>query len=114
MVRLILFILVVVIFAILFSSKSKTLPKKSKIALVVTLGALLVFGYLHEIKSTQQDKKDQELLSAFKQGKVLLCNGISVSKETFMYVSGTLSFIPQATNVQNKGAVLQLHTCSIN
>ena len=112
MIRLILFILVVVIFVILFSSKTKTLSKKAKIGLVSVLGLLLVFGYIHEVQTYQQNQKNQETISAFQQGKTLLCEeGIEISQKDFIYISGTLSFVPNNANTKNKGLVLDLSGC---
>ena len=114
MIRLILFIIIVVIFVILFSSKTKTLSKKAKIGLVSMLVLLLAVGYIHEVQNYQQNQKNQETISAFRQGKILLCEeDIEISQKDFIYISGTLSFVPNNTNTKNKGLVLELSECRV-
>lgn len=113
MIRLVLFVLLSLIFGILFFSKTKTLSKKIKIALGVVFGLLLVVGYMHEVKSAEEIQQNQATLNAFKQGKILLCRGVEINKESFIYMSGTLSFVPNNANTKQKGLVVELQECSV-
>ena len=113
MIQFLILIGFLAIFGTVFYAKSETLSKKSKIILFVSVGILIAFGWLYELNSSQKSQNNREVLSAFKQGKIITCNDIDVSNKEFIYVSGTLSFMPNDTNQNHKGLVIDIVTCKL-
>ncbi|MBP6324847.1 MAG: hypothetical protein KBE79_00045 [Sulfurospirillum sp.] len=113
MIQFLILITFLAIFGTVFYAKSETLSKKSKIILFVSVGILIAFGWLYELNSSQKSQNNREVLSAFKQGKIITCNDIDVSNKEFIYVSGTLSFMPNDTNQNHKGLVIDIVTCKL-
>ena len=113
MIQFLILITFLAIFGTVFNAKSETLSKKSKIILFVSVGILIAFGWLYELNSSQKSQNNREVLSAFKQGKIITCNDIDVSNKEFIYVSGTLSFMPNDTNQNHKGLVIDIVTCKL-
>ena len=94
-------------------AKKSTLPKKAKIALLVTLVLIIGFAWWYESYNAKESEQNRAMISAFKQGKTLYCEGREISSATFVFVSGTLSFIPNDKNKNDKGVVIDMATCTI-
>lgn len=113
MLQFLIFVTVLAIFGAIFYAKSEALPRKAKWILFLIVGHVIGFGWLYELSSAHQSEQNREILSAFKQGKMLTCKEIEVNNKTFIYVSGTLSFIPKDNNENHKGLVLDIVTCKL-
>lgn len=113
MLQFLIFITILALFGAIFYAKSEALSRKSKWILFLILGHVIGFGWLYELGITNQSEQNREILTAFKQGKTLTCKEIDVNNKTFIYVSGTLSFIPKDTNEKHKGLVLDIVTCKL-
>lgn len=113
MIQFLIFITIVAIFGAIFYAKSEALNRKSKIATLLIIGHAIGFGWFYELNNANQSEHNREVLSAFKQGKTLTCKEVEVNNKTFIYVSGTLSFIPKDTNENHKGLVLDIVTCKL-
>ena len=113
MIQFFIFILSALFFVAIFFANNEALSKKNKIILFLVLGHLIGFGWLYEFHNAEQRNNNREMLSAFKQGKSLTCKEVEVNKEHFIYVSGTLSFIPTDANEAQKGLVLDIATCKL-
>lgn len=113
MIQGLIFITVVAILGAIFYANSEALSRKSKIIVFLVIGHLIGFGWLYELNNANQREHNREVLSAFKQGKSLICNAIEVNHKQFIYVSGTLSFMPNETNQEHKGLVIDIATCTL-
>ncbi len=113
MIQFLALITIVAILGAFFYAKSESLSRKSKIIVFLLLGHLIGFGWLYEFNTSNQSKHNREILSAFKQGKSLTCKDVEVDNKHFIYVSGTLSFIPNDANEENKGLVIDSVTCKL-
>ena len=113
MLQFLMFVTVLALVGAIFYAKSAALPRKAKWILFLILGHVIGFGWLYELNNSHQSEQNREILSAFKQGKTLTCKEVEVNNKTFIYVSGTLSFIPKDTNEKHKGVVLDIVTCKL-
>lgn len=104
-----------VAFLIVFGivAKKSALSQKAKGGLLVILALLLTFAWWYEAQTSEQTEHNRLLISAFKQGKTLYCDGREISSSTFVFVSGTLSFIPNDKNKNDKGVVIDMVTCKL-
>jgi len=94
-------------------AKKSTLTKKAKIALLIALAHIIGFAWWYESYSAQESEQNRAMISAFKQGKTLYCADKEISAATFVFVSGTLSFIPNDKNKNDKGIVIDMATCKL-
>ena len=113
MIQFLVLVTFLAILGVVFYAKSEALSKKTKITLSVLIGLLIGSGWLYELNSSKKSQNNREVLSAFKQGKTITCNGVDVSNKEFIYISGTLSFIPNDTNQNHKGLVIDIVTCKL-
>lgn len=79
------------------------------LTLVVLVGGIVfwVFGNLEQ----QGAKKVSEKITAFEQGRALVCGNQIISKQTHNLARGTLVFVGNTT--QNKGNKIELRDCEI-
>lgn len=112
--QLLIFIAIVLILLSLFFAKNESFSVKGKIAFAVSMLVLIALGWVYQSNVSTQTEQNREVLSAFKQGKTLMCGEIEVSKKMFIYVSGTLSFVPNDKNVAHRGIVIDIETCTVN
>jgi hypothetical protein len=113
MIQVLIFITILVILGAIFYAKSESLTRKSKMIVILVLGHAIGFGWLYEFNNANQSEHNREVLSAFKQGKSLTCKEVEIDNKRFLYVSGTLSFIPNDANEAQKGLVLDIATCKL-
>jgi len=113
MIQVLIFITILAILGAIFYAKSESLTRKSKMIVILVLGHAIGFGWLYELNNSNQSEHNREVLSAFKQGKTLTCKDVEINHKRFIYVSGTLSFIPNDANEEHKGLVIDIATCNI-
>jgi len=113
MIQFLAFVTIVALLGMFFYAKSEALSQKSKIILMLLIALAIGFGWLYELRTSHQSQHNREILSAFKQGKSLTCKEIEVNNKHFIYVSGTLSFMPNETNAEHKGLVIDIATCTL-
>lgn len=113
MMQGLIFITIVAILGAIFYAKSEALSRKSKLIVFLLIGHLIGFGWLYEFNNANQREHNREVLSAFKQGKTLTCKEVEVNHKSFIYVSGTLSFMPHEMNQEHKGLVIDIATCKL-
>lgn len=113
MIQFLAFATIVALLGAFFYAKSEALSKKSKIIVVLIVAHIIGFGWLYEFRTSHQSQYNRDILSAFKQGKSLTCKEIEVNNKQFIYVSGTLSFMPNETNTEHKGLVIDIATCKL-
>ena len=76
MIQFLVLITFLAIFGAVFYAKNEALSKKTKITLSIFIGFLIGFGWLYELNSSKKSQNNREVLSAFKQGKIITCNEI--------------------------------------
>jgi hypothetical protein len=113
MIQFLIFITIMAILGAIFYAKSEALTRKSKIVALLVVGHAIGFGWFYELNNANQSEHNRDVLSAFKQGKILTCKEIEVNNKGFIYISGTLSFMPNDANVEHKGLVIDIATCNI-
>ena len=111
--QFLLFIVVVMIFSLFWYAKKSAMSKRKKWTLFILLAVLIKVGVIYEWHLSQKSAQNRAMISAFKQGKTLYCEGREISSATFVFVSGTLSFIPNDKNKNDKGVVIDMATCTI-
>lgn len=111
--QLLLFLAVAFLVVFGIYAKKSALSKKAKGGLLVALALLLTFAWWYEAHTSEATENNRLLISAFKQGKTLYCDGREISSATFVFVSGTLSFIANDKNQNDKGVVIDMATCKL-
>ena len=79
----------------------------------IVMAILVLLGVSYETMKREQNESDRAIVNAYYQGKTLRCGSLDVSSKTFIFVSGTLSFIPNDKNSDNRGVVIEISTCKI-
>lgn len=111
--QFLLFLVLVLLLVSVFYAKKSTLPKKAKGSLFIVLALLVGLAWWYEAENRQNSEESRLLISAFKQGKTIYCSGKEISSAMFVFVNGTLSFIPNDKNKNDKGVVIDIATCTL-
>ncbi|WP_333803371.1 hypothetical protein [Sulfurospirillum sp.] len=111
--QLLLFLAVAFLIVFGLYAKKSALSKKAKVGLGVAFALLALFSWWYEGHTRENTEHNRLLISAFKQGKTLYCDGREISSATFVFVSGTLSFIANDKNKNDKGVVIDMVTCKL-
>ena len=111
--QFLLFLAVVLLVVSVIYAKKSTFSKQAKIGLFSFLIILIGLAWWYESYNRENSEANRLMISAFKQGKTLYCNGREISSHTFVFVSGTLSFIANDTNPNDKGIVIDMATCKL-
>lgn len=112
--QFLIFLTVAGLLSAIFFARKETLSRKEKIIIFLVLGAVVLSGWAYEVSTTKTNEKNRAVLNAFKQEKVIYCNGIEISSENFIFVNGTLSFIANKKNSKQKGLVIDIATCKMD
>ena len=108
--QFLIFITLVAILSIGFFAKKTTLSKKAKMVIILLVGHAIMFAWLYELNNQRVSENNRVVLNAFKQGKTIYCDGIELTSKDFIFVSGTLSFIANDKNQNQKGLVIEITT----
>ena len=108
-----LVLIITLIVLVIWVIRHERLSKINKALIACTLLLLLGAGIAYEMNRSQQNRDDRAKINAFKQGKTLQCQPVDVNLKSFVFVNGTLSFLPADTNEKDKGIVVDLSTCKI-
>ncbi len=111
--QVLLFIAIVLVLLSVFFAKSESMPLKYKIIMVLSIGIIIGLGFMYQSNVSEQTEHNRDIMNAFKQGKAIQCGDVEVSKKNFIYVSGTLSFVPNDKNMVHKGIVIDIVTCTV-
>ena len=111
--QFLLFLAVVLLVVSVIYAKKSTFSKKAKAGLFSFLVVLIGIAWWYEANNRENSEANRMMISAFKQGKTLYCDGREISLETFVFVSGTLSFIANDKNPNDKGIVIDMATCKL-
>lgn len=111
--QLLIFIAIVLVLLSVFYAKSESMSLKLKISMVLIIVLIIGLGFIYQSSASSQAQQNRDVLSAFKQGRAVQCGDIEVNTKTFIYVSGTLSFVPNDKNMEHKGLVIDIVTCTV-
>jgi formate hydrogenlyase subunit 3/multisubunit Na+/H+ antiporter MnhD subunit len=109
--QIILFLLLVLAVLLIFVSKKDSLAKTTKIYIIISLVLVLVAGWLFTLYNQNTAKNGREILNAYEQGKTITCDNYKVDINSFIFISGTLSFVAKEDNKEYKGVVIDISTC---
>lgn len=112
--QFLIFITLVAILSIGFFAKKTTLSKKAKMIIILLVGHAIMFAWLYELNNQRVSENNRVVLNAFKQGKTIYCDGLELTSKDFIFVSGTLSFIANDKNQNQKGLVIDISTCKMD
>lgn len=112
--QFLIFITLVAILSMGFFAKKTTLSKKAKMIIILLVGHAIMFAWLYELNNQRVSENNRVVLNAFKQGKAIYCDGIELTSKDFIFVSGTLSFIANDKNQNQKGLVIDISTCKMD
>lgn len=107
-----LLIVMILLFGVILVQQER-LTRTHKIVLSLCAAALIASMMFYEGYQSDKNKNDRLIIMAFKQGKTLLCNNVAVDAKRFIFVSGTLNFMPKDTNEKDRGIVIDISTCKI-
>jgi len=111
--QLLLFLAFVFLIASVIAAKKSTFSKKAKGGLFAVIALLIALAWWYEVQNRHDSEENRLMISAFKQGKSLYCDGREISSDTFVFVSGTLSFIANDKNQNDRGVVIDMATCKL-
>jgi len=111
--QFLLFLAVLLLVVFVIYAKKSTFSKKAKAGLFIFLLILVGLAWRYEAQSRENSEENRMMISAFKQGKTLYCDGREISSSTFVFVSGTLSFIANDKNQNDRGIVIDMATCKL-
>lgn len=111
--QFLLFLAVVLLIVSVFYAKKSTFSQKAKASFFIFLVLFIGVAWWYEAQNRENSETNRLMISAFKQGKTLYCNGREISSVTFVFVNGTLSFIANDQNQNDKGIVIDLAACKL-
>ena len=112
--QIILFLFSIFLFLLLLVGKKECLTNRQKIITIaiVSISVLIVYFYTSSLEVKAESNREK--LNSFKQGKTLTCEKYKVSKERFIYVSGTQTFVAQNSQKTLDGVILSISTCRMD
>ena len=111
--QLLLFLALIFLFASVIAAKKSTFSKKEKGGLFLLFAIIIALAWWYEVETRHESEENRLMISAFKQGKTLYCDGREISSDAFVFVSGTLSFIANDKNQNDRGVVIDMATCKM-
>ena len=110
----ILFALLVVLLAfLLFSISDEKISKKNKFLLIFGMVIFVAFAYIYEENLSKSQDRNLEILTAFNQGKILICGDMNVTNDKFNYEFGTASFVAKREFKELSSIKAQAKECEI-
>ena len=109
--QIVLFLLLVLAVLLAVASRKDSLAKTTKIYIVISLVLVFAVGWLFTTYNQNVAEHDRGIVNAYKQGKTLTCGDYKVDINSFLFVSGTLSFVAKEDKKELKGVVIDISTC---
>ncbi|ENU5494627.1 hypothetical protein ACE348_000082 [Campylobacter jejuni] len=114
MSRILLYLLIILILALIAFALREKLGKKTKPFFSVLLVIFIVLAAFFEFQNTQKSHLRTNIIVAFNQNKNILCKDINVSKAYFNYEFGTGSFISKDNNQSFNSLIIDIKDCRLN
>ena len=86
------------------------LDKKSKLTIVVSFGAVVLFGIAYNYYNDTLRERIMNNEIRYNQGKILTCNSVKVDKKGFSYSVGTQTLIGRK-NSPHAGVMIDISQC---
>ncbi|EAL5963245.1 hypothetical protein KJK76_000124 [Campylobacter jejuni] len=114
MSRILLYLLIILILALITFALREKLGKKTKPFFGILLVIFIVLATFFEFQNTQKSHLRTNIIVAFNQNKNILCKDINVSKAYFNYEFGTGSFISKDNNQSFNSLIIDIKDCRLN
>ncbi|EHN6901484.1 hypothetical protein KJK83_000091 [Campylobacter jejuni] len=114
MSRILLYLLIILILALITFALREKLGKKTKPFFGILLVIFIVLATFFEFQNTQKSHLRTNIIVAFNQNKNILCKDINVSKAYFNYEFGTGSFISKDNNQSFNSSIIDIKDCRLN
>ncbi|MGG7049120.1 MULTISPECIES: hypothetical protein [unclassified Campylobacter] len=114
MMREIVFFVGILLFlAAIWMIKDENISRKAKAVITAVLLCGGIFAYIYESGVSERESQVAQLLSAFHQGKTLICSDKSVSMDKFNYEFGTACFMPKREFIELNGVIVKISDCEL-
>ncbi|HDZ4936384.1 hypothetical protein OLP40_00265 [Campylobacter jejuni] len=114
MSRILLYLLIILILALITFALREKLGKKTKPFFGILLVIFVVLAVFFEFENTQKSHLRIDIIVAFNQNKNILCKDINVSRAYFNYEFGTGSFISKDNNQSFNSLIIDIKDCRLN
>ncbi|HDZ5112094.1 TPA: hypothetical protein RTH35_001030 [Campylobacter jejuni] len=114
MSRILLYLLIILILALITFALREKLGKKIKPFFGILLVIFVVLAVFFEFENTQKSHLRIDIIVAFNQNKNILCKDINVSRAYFNYEFGTGSFISKDNNQSFNSLIIDIKDCRLN
>lgn len=111
MIAFLIFSVVLIIIASIIVAKKEFLSPRAKVLFAVVVVMMIVLAWMYENSVEKETHAHRSVVNAFKQGKSIFCDDVEITSKTFVYVSGTQSFIARDKNIEQQGLVIDVATC---
>ncbi len=111
--QIVLFLLLVLMILLVLASKRSALSGKSKTIFLSAVFFLISLALIYEFFISKKESSNREIINAFDQGKMLICENYEVNNTKFRLVTGTLTFVGQDGIRELKGVVIPVSKCKI-
>jgi predicted ferric reductase len=112
--QIVLFLIFILLVLLVVVSKKNSFSKNAKISITIVVAVFAVAIYFYESSLENNAEYNREMVNAFRQGKTLTCKEYKVNKDKFLYVSGTQTFVPKASETTLEGVIVKVSTCKDN
>lgn len=113
MSKILFYLLIILILLLITLMLRKKLGSKTKPFFVILLLATIIFSVFFEIQNIKKAEKNREVLTAFNQGKSIICKDLNISNDYFNYEFGTASFISKDNNLSLKSLIIDINHCRL-
>lgn len=113
MSKIIFFIAVILILALITYALREKLGNKTKPFFISLVVLFVVFAVFYEMRNLKKASLTQDIVIAFNQGKEILCKDINVSNKYFNYEYGTGSFVSKDNNISFKSMLIDVRDCEL-
>ncbi|EAH7653875.1 hypothetical protein GFU71_05350 [Campylobacter coli] len=114
MSKVLLYVLIILILALIAFSLRKKLGKHAKTLFGVLLVVFIFLAVLFEVRNSQKSHLRNDIIVAFNQNKNILCKDINISKAYFNYEFGTGSFISKDNNQSFNSLIIDIRDCRLS
>ena len=112
--QIVLFLIFILLVLLAIVSKKNSFSKNIKISMTIVIAVFTVAIYFYESSLKDSTEYNREIVNAFRQGKNLTCKEYKVNKDSFLYVSGTQTFVPKSSETTLEGVIVKVSTCKAN